>query len=333
MRETPTKSLQDDIKSIQERIQAFKIRTATSPLSESTQMVEMFPANSAPSPQARESRPTPTPSATTDAPQWQALQQRATEVLKPAPQAVERQAISSPSRPSLNDSLRLLETKAQHINQLSAQQEAAMQELKTLAERLERDWRAMERQQEPFTDDQDLPPLCEYLETLVPFIERNEDGAFVISSRSVDLFRAEREATLMAQNLRTRSVRTVRPAKPAFHWLTLVGNGLAIVRRLIPSAIAPQSRRITRSRSPHRSAPETMSLGQALLWVVGAAIARKLLNLVLISHPGLWLPVTVILVSPALFAAYRATVAPESGMTWLYRLLAVLVGLLIGGRL
>jgi hypothetical protein len=76
-----------------------------------------------------------------------------------------------------------------------------------------------------------------------------------------------------------------------------------------------------------------MSLGQALLWVVGAAIARKLLNLVLISHPGLWLPVTVILVSPALFAAYRATVAPESGMTWLYRLLAVLVGLLIGGRL
>ncbi len=333
MRETPTKTLQDDIKSIQERIQAFKTRTATSPSTDSTQMVEIFPAKSAPSPQHRESRPSPTPSTTIDTAQWEALQQRAAEVLNPAPQPTERQAVSSPSRPSLNDSLRLLEAKAQHINQLSAQQEAAMQEMKTLAERLERDWRAMERQQEPFTDGQDLPPLCEYLETLVPFIERNEDGAFVISSRSVDLFRAEREATLMAQNLRTRSVHTVRPAKPSFNGLTLVGNGLAILRRLIPSAIATPPRRITRNRPTRHTAPETMSLGQALLWVVGAAIARKLLNLVLISHPGLWLPVTMILVSPALFAAYRATVAPESGMTWLYRLLAVLVGLLIGGRL
>lgn len=332
MRETPTKSLQDDIKSIQERIQAFKLRSPIPPSAESSQMVEVFPASSTPALQGKEGRPASTPP-TLEAAQWEALHQRASEVLNPAPQTSERQAVSPPSRPSLNDSLRLLEAKAQYINQLSVQQEAAMQELKTLAERLERDWRALERQQEPFADDQDLPPLCEYLETLVPSIERNEDGAFVISSRSVDLFRAEREATLMAQNLRTRSVRTVRPPKPAFNWLMFARNGLAIVQRLIPSAIATQPRRITRSRSNRSTASETISLSQVLMWVVSAAIARKLLNLVLISSPGLWLPVTVILVSPALFAAYRATVAPESGMNWLYRLLAVLVGLLIGGRL
>lgn len=108
------------------------------------------------------------------------------------------------------EALKRLEAKAQQINQLSAAQETAMLELKAIATRLERDRVALELQHgDAYERDTYLPAelstICEYLATSVPAIERDQSGAFVMTTRAVDLFKAERDAELMAQTLRHRN--------------------------------------------------------------------------------------------------------------------------------
>ncbi len=105
--------------------------------------------------------------------------------------------------------LKRLEAKAQQINQLSAAQETAMLELKAIATRLERDRVALELQHGDADERGTCLPaepstICEYLATSVPAIERDQSGAFVMTMRAVDLFKAERDAELMAQTLRHR---------------------------------------------------------------------------------------------------------------------------------
>jgi len=108
------------------------------------------------------------------------------------------------------EALKRLEAKAQQINQLSAAQEMAMLELKAIATRLERDRAALELQHsDAYERDTYLPAepstICEYLATNVPAIERDQSGSFVMTTRAVDLFKAERDAELMAQTLRHRN--------------------------------------------------------------------------------------------------------------------------------
>lgn len=121
------------------------------------------------------------------------------------------------------EALKRLEAKAQQINQLSAAQETAMLELKAIATRLERDRAALELQHgNDYERDTSLPTdlhtVCEYLTTNVPAIERDQSGAFVMTTRAVDLFKAERDAELMAQTLRHRNGTTAtrhrRPPQP-----------------------------------------------------------------------------------------------------------------------
>lgn len=97
-----------------------------------------------------------------------------------------------------------LAAQAQRINELSAQLEAAMLELKAIANDLKREQRSIHPAQEP------IKSVCEYSAAVVPCVKRKKGGAFVLTTRPVDLFRAEREATHVAQALRVRAKRKRR---------------------------------------------------------------------------------------------------------------------------
>jgi hypothetical protein len=126
-----------------------------------------------------------------------------------------------------------LESQAQRINQLSAELEAAVLELKAIASEVNRDWRALQAIQEPGKGaicasqqrfaiafakpgatavkrearESFIPDVCEYVAANVPNVKQKQSGSFVLTSRPVDLFQAEREAALLAQTLRQRARR------------------------------------------------------------------------------------------------------------------------------
>lgn len=109
--------------------------------------------------------------------------------------------------------LKRLEHQAERINQLSAELEAAMLDLKAIASEVNRDWRALQATQKPTTgasSKQDaiasfVPNVCEYQSVNIPSVQHKRSGSFVLTSRPVDLFKAEREANLLAQTLRHRA--------------------------------------------------------------------------------------------------------------------------------
>lgn len=264
-----------------------------------------------------------------------------------------------PSTERMGDEmLRQLESRAEHINQLAATQEAALREFKSLAQRAERDLKAVQLGQNPIAEAD--VTLCAYEGAIVPWVEKDETGAFVLKTRSVDLFQAEREASRVAQELRDRSrfaqPSTSSPAKtsPAKKgaivrqsalrqptrpsrrgsgtpfWKTWLGYGAMLLKPFNPS-----SRRVATpvSRSTLAAEPALPSLQEGAFVLMGAVIARMAIDILLVSYPGLWFPIIGAIVAPAAFAVYRTTRSPQGGFVWGFRLFLTMVGLLLGGRL
>jgi len=154
--------------------------------------------------------------------------------VKVLPQQVsdrQKPLLSFPVRSSLEvlrkrttEGVERLESQAQRINQLSAELEAAVLELKAIASEVNRDWRALQAIQEPGKGaiafakpgatavkrearESFIPDVCEYVAANVPNVKQKQSGSFVLTSRPVDLFQAEREAALLAQTLRQRARR------------------------------------------------------------------------------------------------------------------------------
>ena len=94
-----------------------------------------------------------------------------------------------------------LESQAERINRLSAELEIAVLELKAIASDLNRDWKAIQATQKSATSTD----VCEYRTAAIPQVEIKPDGLFILKSRSIDLFQAERDAAILAQTLRHRA--------------------------------------------------------------------------------------------------------------------------------
>jgi hypothetical protein len=240
----------------------------------------------------------------------------------------------APEVPSLDQAFQRLDAQADEVNKLSAAQEAAILRLKAIAEQVEQDWQMQTVPKRPLAGISKsagrtalkLPPLCESGETAVPHIEKDQNGNFVLTSRSVDLFRAERDAEFNAEVLRHHAVRTQRRSS----LVNRLWNGL-VAKPEDTSSKTLQSK--LQRRSSRRSQRDSLSIRQAVILVVAAIVARVALDTIVAIFPGLWLPAIAIMVAPGAIAMYRSTMTPESGLVWGVRLGFVLVGLLIGGRL
>lgn len=216
---------------------------------------------------------------------------------------------------SLNQSLLQLETQADYINQLAEAQEAAILKLRAIAETAEQTWKVVQQTPRspfdppnPAAEEIEIPALCEYLDAVVPCVEKDEEGVLLLTTRTVDLYRAEREASWMAQTLRYRNGQKPHVAAPT----------RAVKRKKYRSS---------------RSKKSAFSMGEVVGLVVGAILLRVALNFVLVSFPGLWTPMLAMLMTPVAIAVFRTPLTTQSGFTWASRLFAVLLGLLIGGRI
>ncbi|MEH2280971.1 MAG: hypothetical protein V7K90_06450 [Nostoc sp.] len=87
----------------------------------------------------------------------------------------------------------------ERINQMAEELEAAIFELKAIANTLNTQKSYPVLNQEPYKN------ICQYFTVSVPLVKRKPDDSFILTTRRVDLFRAEREATLLAQQLRQQS--------------------------------------------------------------------------------------------------------------------------------
>lgn len=113
-------------------------------------------------------------------------------------------------RRRLTNGMRQMENQAKRINQLSAELEAAILELKVIASEINPDWRTMQATQISFSS-RTRTGICEYHATAIPQVELKPDNSFVLISKPVDLFHAEREAMLLAQTLRHRARKKREP--------------------------------------------------------------------------------------------------------------------------
>jgi hypothetical protein len=223
----------------------------------------------------------------------------------------------SPHVHSLDEAFQRLEAQAEQVNQLSVAQETAILKLKVIAEQVELDWKASEPEHSARSGKSaiHLPPICEYLDTSIPHVERDANGGLILTSRSIDLFKAQRDAEFNAEVLR-HVVKNKR--KPSF------------LRQLWQWLLEKPS---PRKRSSRRATSSPFSIRQAVMWVGGAIATRVILDTILTLFPGLWFPAIAIMALPGAIAIYRSTLTPESGLLWGYRITLIIIGFLIGGRL
>ncbi|MDJ0705218.1 MAG: hypothetical protein QNJ46_18190 [Leptolyngbyaceae cyanobacterium MO_188.B28] len=249
---------------------------------------------------------------------------------------------------------RRLGTQAQKINELSLSQESAILEFKGIADQLEREIRKRDRLDHPETYgeaslDASIPIVCEYESAVVPDVTPDSQGRLILSHRPIDLYQAEREATLTAQALRDRAINRNLPfeepdrlsdlgfsclmEEPMGFIQAIWNEGSTQVQRLInrpPQRNRPDpSVRRTRNR---RSSP-SFSWLDATIWFSGAAILRLGLNFLLTAYPVLQLMIPAFFLAAAAIALYRIVFTRHSDLNLEYRLLSAIAGLIVGGRL
>lgn len=239
-----------------------------------------------------------------------------------------------PGAHSLDQAFQRLDAQAEAVNQLSAKQEAAILKLKAIAEQVGQDWQVSE----PIsitnsTKAVRLPPMCEYLEPAVPHIEKDQHGNFIVTSRSVDLFKSEREAERNAEELRHRAIKARQNfslISRLWNWLVEKPQAKTTLSKTIQSKTIQSKRN---KRSHRRSKNYPLRILQASVFVVSAIVMRVLLDTLLAIFPGLWLPAIALMVTPGAIAMYRSNLTLETSSVWGFRLVLVIIGLLIGGRI
>lgn len=331
------KGTQEEIQAIQARLQAINGREIGYRPATAVQMVEMFPAARG-STTGGNSTVIASPSERSPSdrtPLWRSL-----TATVPYPSGVTSAPVAERSTSPhteqavlshLDATWNQLTTQAEHINQLTSAQEAALLELRAIAQRLERDWRATGLEKFPFAEnDGDFSALYRQGSAELPYIERDEEGRYLLTSRTLDLLKAEREAQMMAQELRKRRPQTMATfltptGQTVLRWLANF-----VSRRSVRPARTSRRGTPTPVAAPMQEVP--LSLPNAALWLMGSTVARMAIDAVLLSHPALWLPAVGLIIAPAAIAAYRTTIAPETSLLWGYRLLLIMIGLLLGGR-
>ncbi|MEJ1938055.1 hypothetical protein WDZ92_48295, partial [Nostoc sp. NIES-2111] len=112
-----------------------------------------------------------------------------------------------PQPDNLNSRWEHLLTVVQHINQMAIELEAKMLELKTIASKINSQLNSLNE------NDKQSVVICQYSPVSVPVVKQKPDQTFMLTTRKIDLFRAEREAAQLAQQLRQRAYKKKATAK------------------------------------------------------------------------------------------------------------------------
>lgn len=107
-----------------------------------------------------------------------------------------------PSSDNISSAWERLTTLVQNINQIAAELEAKILELKTIASSI-----SSQVNHQIETSEQSYKSICHYSPVSIPWVRQKPDYSFILTTRKVDLFKAEREAALLAQQLRQHTHR------------------------------------------------------------------------------------------------------------------------------
>lgn len=77
----------------------------------------------------------------------------------------------------------------------------------------------------------------------------------------------------------------------------------------------------------------TTALAEAIAWIAAATAVRLIMNGLLASSTAFWTPVLIGIVAPAAIAVSLSAMMPRLSLVLGYRLILVMTGLLIGGKL
>ncbi|MBH8564706.1 hypothetical protein I8748_21385 [Nostoc sp. CENA67] len=106
-----------------------------------------------------------------------------------------------PEQENMSAGWERLVVQVQRINHMAAELEATILELKAIASTINRQRNYLQENSKPHKS------ICQYLTVSVPWVRQNPDESFILTTRKIDLYRAEREATLLAQKLRQQTQR------------------------------------------------------------------------------------------------------------------------------
>lgn len=261
----------------------------------------------------------------------------------PRRQSSRRQGSHRKQTLQVNAIRQLLEEKAKQINDLSTQQEAAILELMQISGQLNQECEKADTVTELKNE---LALECEVAE--IPYIERSRNGMLVLTNRAIEARTRREQTTKIAKpsvkppavkspRQRQRNHRTgVSFVGRLWRWVTqpVLWLGSATVNAVGVAGAHTRRQYRGSGRRAAASAPEMpVTLTEAATLVISSALLRLLLDWIVASYPMLWIPSILIMITPAAFAIYRATVKPPTGFAWGYRLFAILIGLLLGGRL
>ena len=261
------------------------------------------------------------------------LQEKSTQYLQQLAQSV----WDSPAQ-QVEIGLQQLEAQAQHVNELATTQEAALLELKAIAKQIEHDWKTLEltsaaQHGYPATDLK-IPAFCEYRQISVPLVEKDDRSVWVVSGRSIDWFKAEREAELTAQALRHRATQPPKRSwATAFsRWLLGTSGSTVSKSPARKSTFSQPSANPAQNRAKRRKS-RSFTLRGGVILVIGAMGVRIVLNLLVAAHPILQLPAIALMVAPGAIALHRSIATPNSMLAWSGRLMAIMLGFWLAGRL
>ncbi|AFY45390.1 hypothetical protein Nos7107_4872 [Nostoc sp. PCC 7107] len=92
-----------------------------------------------------------------------------------------------------------LVAQAQTINQMAAELEAEILELKAIASAINSQRNYLSK------NAKSRKSVCQYFTVSIPWVKQKSDECLILTTRKVDLFRAEREAASLAQKLRQQN--------------------------------------------------------------------------------------------------------------------------------
>ncbi|MEL6469578.1 MAG: hypothetical protein AAFQ74_07605 [Cyanobacteria bacterium J06623_4] len=245
-----------------------------------------------------------------------------------------------------------LEVMAQNINERSQQQAAEILAMKRSAQQA-----AVALRRQGIHDHPQLDIIEQFLEpypsAAVPRLERNSSGEFCLTHATINLHSAEQEAAHTAQTLRNRQTFHSQGQSALFSQAISSGPEVSdllddpavdyptpISRRRPQQGWLSSLRRLTGSVGSDRAhtldeepaiAKARFSWMDAAIWFSAAAIARIMLEAIVVSFPFLRMPLLLVLFSVISFAIYRVFTAKSSDFTAAYRLGITLLGLFIGG--
>ncbi len=259
--------------------------------------------------------------------------------------------------------IQALEVRAHQINVRSQQQTADIMAMKRAAQQA-----AVALARQGIYEHPQLAAIAQLFENdlsaVVPHVERDAQGHFVLTHAPVDFQRAEQEAIDTADALRNRQLtpdllfdQPIAPSPPAHGRLvgaedspslrstdeedpiqTLIANARTYLDRWLWQGRRRGHRNATRSgnRAERDRASGHFSSGHfswldGAIWFSGAAIARIVVEAALMSHPILRMPLLIALVGAIALAIYRVVFAKSSDFSLAYRLSAALLGLFLGG--